>query len=106
MAMSSDHAFDEHKEHQAGLSMVYDKSKQEWIKLQVELNKPAQDAQQIAGIKGRFAWLEIEWTPVIEQEARKRDGGGITVYLQQVAEEQAKARLEARMKLPGYGVWE
>lgn len=109
MPMTSDHLLDQLKaeqEAEAGLSMVYDKLKGEWIKATFTMSREAQNAMQIAGIKGRFQHLDIEWSPEIEHEARKRDGGGITVYLEQVEREQAELRLQARKAVPGYGVWE
>ncbi|UKL15044.1 hypothetical protein hairong_140 [Pseudomonas phage hairong] len=91
----------------SGLSMSFDVIKGEWIKSEYTIgDRKAQNAMQISGIKGRYGYLNIEWTPEIAEEARKRDGGGITVYLQQVAADQAEARQEARRKLPGYGAWE
>lgn len=94
------------------LQMAYDHEKGMFVKAydegqkQVqETSKAAQDAMQIAGIKGRFIHLNIEWTPKLEQEARKRDGGGITVFLERIAAEQEEARQKAREANPGYGSW-
>lgn len=56
----------------------------------------------LAGIKGRYAYLNLEWTPEIEREAMRRDGGGITVYLQRIAEAQQEA---FRQRLQTYGTF-
>lgn len=76
-----------------------------WAKANKEKMREAQNAQQIASIKGRFQHLNIEWTPEIEQHARKVDGGGITAYLLRVELEQQEAREQARKAVPGYGKW-
>jgi hypothetical protein len=94
------------EQEEPGLSMVYDKLKGEWIKATFTMSREAQNAMQIAGIKGRFAHLDIEWTHDLEQQARKRDGGGITQYLETIAAVQEEAREKARKSVPGYGVWE
>ena len=66
-------------------------------------------AMHLAGIKGRYHHLNIQWNPVIEKEAMKRDGGGITVYLRRIAADQEQTREEqnriARASNPQYGTW-
>lgn len=64
----------------------------------------------LAGIKARYHDLNIDWNPTIEQEAMKRDGGGITVYLRRIAAEQEETRKQARVQhyqenCPEYGTW-
>lgn len=56
----------------------------------------------LAGIKGRYAHLNLDWNPEIEREAMKRDGGGITAYLRKISEDQAEAR---RARLAEWGTW-
>ena len=55
-----------------------------------------------AGIKGRYQYLNLEWTEEILEEAVKRDGGGITAYLHRIATEQTEAR---RARLAEWGIW-
>lgn len=63
----------------------------------------------LAGIKGRYQHLKIDWDEQIEREAMRRDGGGITAYLRQISEYQETLREEARIrqyeKNPMYGAW-
>lgn len=59
-------------------------------------------AMHIAGIKGRFHHLNIQWTPEIEKEAMRRDGGGITAYLRKISEDQHE---EFRKRLDSYGAF-
>ena len=67
-------------------------------------------AMHMAQIKGRYAHLNLDWTPTIEKEAMKRDGGGITNYLEQIAKDQERIRElnrqeEYKAKFPMYGQW-
>jgi hypothetical protein len=55
-----------------------------------------------AGIKGRYQYLNLEWSEEILEEAVKRDGGGITAYLRKISEEQIEAR---RARLEKWGIW-
>lgn len=59
-------------------------------------------AMHLAGIKGRYHHLNLDWTPEIEKEAMRRDGGGITAYLRRISEDQAQARRE---RLEAWGTW-
>lgn len=64
---------------------------------------------RIAGIKGRYEHLKIDWSPEIEQEALERETGGITVYLERISEAQEIARTreltQARQTYPEWGTW-
>lgn len=55
-----------------------------------------------AEIKGRYQYLNLDWTEEILEQAVKRDGGGITAYLRRIAEEQTEAR---RARLEAWGIW-
>ncbi len=77
---------------------------EEYVNQGYERHKGNQ-ASHLANIKARFKYLNIQWTPVIEQEAMRRDGGGITVYLRDISELQEQAKKELQALTPNWGTW-
>ncbi|UIS24700.1 hypothetical protein S21ZY_138 [Pseudomonas phage ZY21] len=100
--MKTDTSVTRTSQHSWGMTEMPMTSDHHWESLDPVEKERQRQLMHRAGIKGRYQYLNLEWTEEILEEAVKRDGGGITVYLHRIATEQTEAR---RARLAEWGIW-